>query len=73
VELRVSDDGAGMPPERANAALEGRTDGIGLANVHRRLQTTFGEQYGLVIESQPDGGTTVVMTLPKGRAGVRVA
>jgi two-component system LytT family sensor kinase len=76
VELRVSDDGAGMPPERAAAALEGRTDGIGLANVHRRLQTTFGEQYGLEIESQPGGGTSVVMTLPKGRAGragVRVA
>jgi two-component system, LytTR family, sensor kinase len=73
VELRVVDDGAGMPPERAAAALEGRTDGIGLANVHRRLQTTFGEAYGLEIESRPGGGTSVVMTLPKGRAGVRVA
>ena len=66
VELRVVDDGAGMPPERAAAALAGETDGIGLANVHRRLQTTFGEQYGLEIESRPGGGTSVVMTLPKG-------
>jgi two-component system LytT family sensor kinase len=73
VELRVVDDGAGMPPERAAAALAGGTDGIGLANVHRRLQTTFGETYGLEIESRPGGGTSVVMTLPKGRAGVRVA
>ncbi len=73
VELRVVDDGAGMLPERAAAALEGRTDGIGLANVQRRLQTTFGEAYGLEIESQPGGGTSVVMTLPKGRPGVRVA
>jgi two-component system LytT family sensor kinase len=72
VELRVVDDGAGMPPERAAAALEGRTDGIGLANVQRRLQTTFGEAYGLEIESHPGAGTSVVMTLPKGRAGVRV-
>jgi two-component system LytT family sensor kinase len=73
VELRVVDDGAGMPPERAAAALAGDTDGIGLANVHRRLQTTFGDEYGLEIESRPGGGTSVVMTLPKGRAGVRVA
>jgi two-component system LytT family sensor kinase len=73
VELRVIDDGAGMPPERAAAALEGRTNGIGLVNVNRRLRATFGEQYGLEISSHPGGGTTVQMTLPKGRAGVRVA
>jgi two-component system, LytTR family, sensor kinase len=73
VELRVIDDGAGMDPERAAAALDGSTDGIGLANVNRRLRTTFGDQYGLEIESRPGGGTSVVMSLPKGRAGVRVA
>jgi two-component system, LytTR family, sensor kinase len=73
VELRVSDDGAGMPRERAEAALAGATDGIGLANVDRRLRSTFGEQYGLEIDSEPGRGTTVVMTLPKGRVGARVA
>jgi sensor histidine kinase YesM len=37
--------------------------------VHGRLQSTFGEGYGLMVE---DGdGTTIVMTLPKFRAGVR--
>jgi two-component system LytT family sensor kinase len=69
VELRVSDDGDGIDPERAAAALAGRGPGIGLGNVHGRLQSTFGEGYGLMVE---DGdGTTVVMTLPKFRAGVR--
>jgi two-component system LytT family sensor kinase len=71
VELRVSDDGAGIDPGRAAAALAGGGPGIGLGNVHGRLQSTFGEGYGLVVE---DGdGTTVVMTLPKFRAGVRAA
>jgi hypothetical protein len=37
--------------------------------VHGRLQNTFGEGYGLVVEN--GGGATVVMTLPKFRAGVR--
>jgi two-component system LytT family sensor kinase len=69
VELRVSDDGGGIDPERAAEALAGRGPGIGLGNVHGRLQSTFGEGYGLVVEN--GAGTTVVMTLPKFRAGVR--
>ena len=69
VELRVSDDGAGIDPERAEAALSGGGPGIGLGNVHGRLQSTFGEGYGLMVEN--GDGTTVVMTLPKFRPGVR--
>jgi two-component system LytT family sensor kinase len=69
VELRVSDDGAGIDPERAATALSGGGPGIGLGNVHGRLQSTFGEGYGLVVEN--GDGTTVVMTLPKFRTGVR--
>ena len=42
VELTVRDGGAGMSAEAADAALHGRGDGIGLANVHARLQSTFG-------------------------------
>src|SRR5687768_11482821 len=69
IELRVSDDGAGIDPERAATALSGGGPGIGLGNVHGRLQSTFGEGYGLVVEN--GDGTTVVMTLPKFRTGVR--
>jgi two-component system LytT family sensor kinase len=69
VELRVCDDGGGIDPARAAEALAGRGPGIGLGNVHGRLQNTFGEGYGLAVENRD--GTTVVMTLPKFRAGVR--
>jgi len=71
VELRVSDDGAGIDPALAAAALEGRGGGIGIGNVHGRLRSTFGEGYGLELGDGP--GTTFVMTLPKFRAGVRAA
>jgi two-component system LytT family sensor kinase len=72
VELRVCDDGAGIDAARAAAALAGHGPGIGIGNVHGRLQSTFGEGYGL--ELAGDGhGTTVVMTVPKFRAGVRAA
>jgi two-component system, LytTR family, sensor kinase len=73
VALRVSDDGEGIDAERASDALAGRGPGIGLGNVHGRLQSTFGEGYGLQVEPGNGRGTTVVMTLPKFRAGVRVA
>ncbi|HWT95689.1 MAG TPA: histidine kinase, partial [Solirubrobacteraceae bacterium] len=74
VELCVRDDGAGMAPERARAALAGGPGaGIGLSNVDARLRQTFGADYGLAVESEPGAGTCVTMTVPKFRAGVRAA
>ena len=74
VELRVSDDGAGIDPERVAAALAGRGPGIGLGNVHGRLRSTFGDGYGLELDGDRRGsGTTIVMTVPKFHAGVRAA
>src|ERR1700722_2333239 len=64
VELRVSDDGSGIEPERVPALLAGAGGGIGLANVDARLRATFGDRYALQIESRPGRGTTVVMTVP---------
>ena len=37
---------------------------VGMWNVHKRLQYSFGEAYGLSIESEPDIGTTVTIRLP---------
>lgn len=73
VELRIVDDGAGIRPEVAAAALAGSGRGIGLANVQSRLVATFGDGYGLRISGGPGTGAVVVMTLPKFRAGVRAA
>jgi two-component system LytT family sensor kinase len=73
VELRVTDTGPGMAPDRLREVLAGVAGGVGLANVNRRLQATFGAAYGLEIDSRPDRGTTVTMTVPKFRSGVRAA
>ena len=62
-----------MEPRRAAEILAGHGDGVGIANVQARLQTAFGPDYGLEIETSPGRGTTVTMTLPKFRAGVRAA
>lgn len=41
------------------------TGGIGLLNVHRRIQLVFGESYGLRVTSAGEGtGTTIRMVMP---------
>jgi two-component system, LytTR family, sensor kinase len=64
VELRVSDDGAGIEPSRVPAVLAGAGGGIGVSNVDARLRATFGERYALRIESEIGRGTTAIMTVP---------
>ena len=73
VELRVIDNGVGMEPERAVDVLAGHGGGVGIANVQARLQASFGPGYGLEIDTRVGHGTTVTMTVPKFRAGVRAA
>jgi two-component system LytT family sensor kinase len=64
VELRVTDDGSGIEPERLPGVLAGSGGGIGLSNVDARLRATFGERYALRIVSAPGAGTSVIMTVP---------
>ncbi|MEO2205288.1 sensor histidine kinase [Paenibacillus pabuli] len=46
--------------------------GIGLMNVHRRIQLVFGETYGLMIESMEGIGTTITMALPADQHSKRI-
>ncbi len=70
VQLRVSDDGIGIEPERLGAVLAGAGGGIGVSNVDGRLRATFGERYALRIESDLGEGTTAVMTVPNLRGEI---
>lgn len=77
LKIEVVDDGAGMSRERLkevqarlreadrhSLSVEPRDGNIGIANVHRRIRHTFGEEYGLEIDSEPGKGTRVVMKIP---------
>ncbi len=70
VYLEISDNGLGMPQDVVdqllikNNRVHTKGSGVGLINVHSRIQLRFGSQYGLEIESQPDEGTTVRIHLP---------
>ncbi|MDF2644293.1 MAG: signal protein [Paenibacillus sp.] len=76
----LEDNGVGITPERlsklqsqldANRLAEAKfhrgmegSGGIGLMNVHRRIQLVFGEQYGLRIESELGRGTRIYIRFP---------
>ncbi|MEG2291039.1 MAG: sensor histidine kinase [Clostridium sp.] len=68
--IDIIDNGLGMREEVAQSLLSGGADtkgsgsGIGLKNVHERIQLYFGESYGLEIYSEPDCGTTISIHMP---------
>ncbi|PKQ16624.1 MAG: sensor histidine kinase [Actinobacteria bacterium HGW-Actinobacteria-7] len=64
--ISVSDDGAGISPERLGAIFEpgsGKGLGIALRNVRDRLAGYYGPESVLTIESEPDHGTTVHLVI----------
>jgi two-component system LytT family sensor kinase len=70
--IEVEDDGAGEDPEKVRRVLAGdqTLDSVGLGNVDARLRTSFGDDFGLVVETAPGAGTKVVMRVPKFAPGV---
>ena len=71
VYISVSDNGMGIPEETLETLLtdkarsRGKGSGIGLWNVNQRIQIYFKGDYGLIVESELDEGTTVTIHLPK--------
>ncbi|WP_010280971.1 sensor histidine kinase [Bacillus timonensis] len=85
VVIEVKDNGIGIEDERLKEVYSmldssvgtmmkekrnPESTGIGLANVHQRIKLTFGDEYGVKIESEPDQGTKVTLILPYYRGEV---
>jgi two-component system, sensor histidine kinase YesM len=78
LRIVVSDDGVGIEPRRladlrsrlaeegtdTDADPETGPESIGLANTNRRVRLTFGDDYGLRVESEQGRGTSVTVELP---------
>ena len=70
--IQVKDDGKGMKPERlkeinkdlTGAKLE-NTAIYGLYNVNERIRLSFGEEYGITVESTYEVGSCISIRLPK--------
>lgn len=78
----LADNGSGISPERLEEILKVLTQKqipapqaerhhfIGLLNVHQRIQSYYGKNYGLSIESIPAEGTIIDIKLPYGQKPV---
>lgn len=72
VEIRVSDNGQGIAPDRLKELLEKleRNDtssgkSIGLTNVNKRIKMYHGDEYGLSVSTEKGKGTHIIITLPR--------
>lgn len=66
--LCVSDNGCGMNQEELKKLQQElsnpNSQSIGIRNVSRRIQLTYGPEYGLSIDSIKDLGSTIIITMP---------
>ena len=72
IVIQVMDTGVGIAQERIQSifreekrkSTHGQTTGLGVLNVHKRIQYFFGSEYGLSMESVEGTGTVVSVHLP---------
>lgn len=69
ITIKVRDDGVGMDQKTQYSVLhspEGgsRFNGIGISNIHQRLQLKYGEEYGILIESELGSYTEMTVIIP---------
>jgi two-component system sensor histidine kinase YesM len=68
--LQVIDNGVGMDSEQMKKIYSdenckiSKGNGVGVKNVHERLQIYYGQDFGVSFESEVDRGTTVSIWLP---------
>ncbi|MFB9274136.1 cache domain-containing sensor histidine kinase [Cohnella cellulosilytica] len=60
----IADNGRGMSEETVKAILYRESSSVGIKNTIARIQLQYGGQYGISINSRPNEGTSVVITLP---------
>lgn len=65
--MSVRDDGIGIPEAKLAGIMSAPRGkgGIGLRNVHERLELTCGKGYGLRIRSVEDEGTEIIIRQPR--------
>lgn len=70
LKIYIKDNGKGISQERIQEIADGKVQqqkqhGVGLYNVHRRIQMNYGNEYGIRIFSELEKGTEIQITVPK--------
>jgi two-component system, sensor histidine kinase YesM len=71
IEVVVADNGIGISQDPMLLLTQDRVKrrGVGLANIHRRIQIRFGKDYGITLSSDSSSGTVVRVLLPDSSSG----
>ena len=66
IELKIIDNGLGMTEEEVQNLFSDTNEkaGVGVKNVHSRIQIYFGKEYGIRVKSELDVGTQITITIP---------
>ncbi|MFD0960775.1 sensor histidine kinase [Paenibacillus chungangensis] len=68
LHITIRDNGAGMTQQAMIELLEEKESaafsGMGISNVHKRIQLHYGEPYGIMIKSNSSGGVTIDVHVP---------
>ena len=70
VVFEIEDNGVGMTPDQIKAVLESPAcssigGGYGVFNVKQRIETCYGEEYGISFHSKTGEGTLVTLRIPQ--------
>ena len=68
IQIQVTDDGVGFRDPWSSDSGDGKS-GIGLQNINKRLIIYYGDKYALQVNNLQEGGTSVVVRIPKKGAG----
>ena len=64
IRFTILDNGVGIPQEKLPTLLKTDSGGYGLKNVDERIRLTYGEEYGLNIQSIEGESTLVTFCIP---------
>ena len=63
--FEIIDDGKGMTKQQLKGLMEKNTQSYGIRNVDDRIKIQYGNDYGVIINSQVNNGTAVLISMPK--------
>lgn len=64
VQITIEDNGIGLQ-QAVDKKSKRNTGGYGIRNVRERIAGYFGESYGITLSEREEGGTRVVLVLPR--------
>lgn len=75
IEIRIKDDGNGLTIDKLNYLrnelevkplfdFKSKNDSIGILNIHHRMKLKYGDQYRISIDSAPEKGMCIMLTIP---------